>query len=51
MSRGGNYWTLFTPGIWKLLHAVLHTLLFAISFDPLTQHIGIELIRQRHAGN
>ena len=22
MDQGGNYWTLFTPGIWKLLHAV-----------------------------
>ena len=22
MTQGGNYWTLFTPGIWKLLHAV-----------------------------
>ncbi|MDO8890482.1 MAG: hypothetical protein Q7V00_01415, partial [Sulfurimicrobium sp.] len=21
--RGGNYWTLFTPEIWKVLHAVL----------------------------
>ena len=25
MRRGGNYWTLFTPGIWKVLHAVLQT--------------------------
>jgi transposase-like protein len=25
MNQGGNYWTLFTPGIWKVLHAVLHT--------------------------
>ncbi len=24
MIRGGNYWTLFTPGIWKVLHAVCH---------------------------
>jgi hypothetical protein len=24
MIQGGNYWTLFTPGIWKVLHAVLH---------------------------
>ena len=23
MHQGGNYWTLFTPGIWKVLHAVL----------------------------
>jgi len=23
MILGGNFWTLFTPGIWKLLHAVL----------------------------
>ena len=22
MAQGGNYWTLFTPGIWKDLHAV-----------------------------
>jgi hypothetical protein len=25
MTQGGNYWTLFTPGIWKDLHAVLHS--------------------------
>ena len=24
MNQGGNYWTLFAPGIWKLLHAVSH---------------------------
>jgi hypothetical protein len=24
MNQGGNYWTLFTPGIWKVLHAVFH---------------------------
>jgi len=24
-DQGGNYWTLFTPGIWKVLHAVLQT--------------------------
>ncbi|MGH8436698.1 MAG: hypothetical protein ACRERX_20030 [Pseudomonas sp.] len=23
--RGGNYWTLFTPGIWKVFHAVSQT--------------------------
>jgi hypothetical protein len=23
MALGGNYSTLFTPGIWKVLHAVL----------------------------
>ena len=23
MSQGGNFWALFTPGIWKELHAVL----------------------------
>jgi transposase len=25
-TQGGNYWTLFTPEIWKLLHAVLHAI-------------------------
>ncbi len=24
-DQGGNYWTLFTPGIWKDLHAVLQS--------------------------
>ena len=24
MDQGGNYWTLFPPRIWKLLHAVFH---------------------------
>jgi hypothetical protein len=26
MDQGGNYWPLFTPGIWKDLHAVLQSL-------------------------
>src|SRR3954453_8726359 len=25
MDQGGNYWTLFTPRIWKVLHAVLES--------------------------
>ncbi len=25
MDQGGNYWTLFIPGIWKVLHAVLQS--------------------------
>jgi hypothetical protein len=25
MNQGGNYWTLFTPGIWKVLHAVFQS--------------------------
>ena len=25
MDQGGNYWTLFPPGIWKLLHAVFQS--------------------------
>src|SRR3954468_6135457 len=29
MDQGGNYWTLFTPGIWKSLHAVLEALIVA----------------------
>jgi hypothetical protein len=24
-TQGGNYWTLITPEIWKVLHAVLHS--------------------------
>ena len=24
-DQGGNFWTLFTPGIWKVLHAVLQS--------------------------
>jgi hypothetical protein len=23
-TQGGNFWTLITPEIWKVLHAVLH---------------------------
>jgi len=23
ITPGGNFWTLFTPGLWKDLHAVL----------------------------
>jgi hypothetical protein len=33
MDQGGNYWTLFTPGIWKVLHAVLHTARIAMARD------------------
>ncbi len=33
MNQGGNFWTLFTPGIWKLLHAVLQS---ASLGDPAT---------------
>jgi hypothetical protein len=25
-TQGGNFWTLITPEIWKVLHAVLHVL-------------------------
>ena len=25
-TQGGNFWTLITPEIWKVLHAVLHPL-------------------------
>ncbi len=32
-DQGGNYWTLFTPGIWKVLHAVLER--FVGDADPL----------------
>ena len=31
MTQGGNYWTLFTPGIWKDLHAVSETALRALA--------------------
>src|SRR5208283_1571441 len=33
--QGGNYWTLFTPGIWKVLHAVLHVI------DAIAPQLGL----------
>lgn len=37
MDQGGNYWTLFTPGIWKVLHAVLHIGLIKAEELPMAQ--------------
>jgi hypothetical protein len=34
MNQGGNYWTLFTPGIWKVLHAVFHKLCAVAGLAP-----------------
>ncbi len=34
MNQGGNYWTLFTPRIWKVLHAVFHRK----AFDEVRPH-------------
>jgi PIN domain nuclease of toxin-antitoxin system len=42
MNQGGNYWTLFTPGIWKVLHAVFHSLCAAVKITLLSinaQHV------------
>ena len=35
MNQGGNYWTLFTPGIWKVLHAVFHSYRFNAAIASL----------------
>ena len=29
-TQGGNYWTLITPEIWKVLHAVLQTAIYLV---------------------
>ena len=41
MDQGGNFWALFTPGIWKGLHAVLQEVALPV------QHIrssGVPLV-------
>jgi len=35
MILDGNFRTLFTPGIWKLLHAVLHTRMLDLVVEGL----------------
>ncbi len=35
MDQGGNYWTLFTPRIWKHLHAVLHHWRAVVAHDAV----------------
>ena len=50
MNQGGNYWTLFTPGIWKVLHAVLHS---GVAGNPCACISGIKcpcLLRARPGG-
>jgi len=37
--QGGNFWTLFTPRTWKVLHAVLQQCLVDGSFCPLPQQL------------
>ena len=52
MTPGGNFWTLLTQGIWKVLHAVLHngTSPFgAEGFNPEGVRIGQEGSRHRRA--
>jgi hypothetical protein len=41
MNQGGNYWTLFTPGIWKVLHAVFHSFLGRATRDKngIIEHV------------
>jgi hypothetical protein len=42
MNQGGNYWTLFAPGIWKVLHAVFQ-------IGPI--NLGMKQMGARNAGN
>jgi len=37
-DQGGNYWTLFTPGIWKALHAVSQS---GARVDLLVTDVGL----------
>jgi transposase len=39
-GQGGNYWTLFTPGTWKVLHAVLQLRLAAVSVGRTDTALG-----------
>ena len=46
--RGGNFWTLFTPRTWKVLHAVLQSI-FEINVDSYRRRAALER-KQNGAG-
>jgi hypothetical protein len=54
-DQGGNYWTLFTPGIWKVLHAVLHAAFLDDGVGAIAMkdaEVEVVLLRQMpHAGD
>ena len=47
MRRGGNYWTLFTPGIWKVLHAILQENPFYHFFCLPGPFVILQLVQMR----
>ncbi len=53
MNQGGNFWTLFTPGIWKLLHAVLQAYRLRwqieLAFKRLKSLLHIDMLPTRTA--
>jgi hypothetical protein len=42
-DQSGNYWTLFTPGIWIVLHAVLHMMRFFRLTPPSVHQMVLTL--------
>jgi hypothetical protein len=47
MDQGGNFWPLFTPGIWKGLHAVLQSGTLALSLGNAFNPFGRLWCRSR----
>ena len=41
-TQGGNFWTLITPEIWKVLHAVLHL----IGAEPQRRDVNAACVLQ-----
>ena len=47
-TQGGNFWTLITPEIWKVLHAVLHAQAAARTRCALKAKFDALTIRKGH---
>lgn len=45
-TQGGNFWTLITPEIWKVLHAVLHPTSIAQKVTVIVEHFREHVMHQ-----
>jgi hypothetical protein len=47
-TQGGNFWTLITPEIWKVLHAVLQA--GSVDYKRVPELAGVDLDNYRQKG-